>query len=81
MKIAMYYSCPFETGGIEKTMYNRAKVLSEAGHDITFVYSNQNAQLNMLEKWATIGNVRYIDICQDEIFDLAIYDAIYNMKL
>ena len=80
MKIAMYYSCPFETGGIEKTMYNRAKILSEAGHDITFVYSNQNAQLNMLEKWATIGNVRYIDICQDEIFDLAIYDAIYNLK-
>lgn len=80
MKIAMYYSCPFETGGIEKTMYNRAKLLSEAGNDITFVYSDQKAQLNMLEKWSKIGNVRYIDICNEEIFDLVIYDAIYNLK-
>lgn len=80
MRIAMYYSCPFETGGVEKTMYNRAKILSKAGHEITFVYSDQNAQLNMLEKWSTIGNVRYIDICQNEIFDLVIYDAIYNLK-
>ena len=80
MKIAMYYSCPFETGGVEKTMYNRAKVLSNAGNDITFVYSNHDAQLPMLEKWATIGNVRYIDEVANDIFDLVIYDAIYNLK-
>ena len=80
MKIAMYYSCPFETGGIEKTMYSRAKVLSNAGHDITFVYSNHDAQLNMLEKWSTIGNVRFIDAVENDIFDLVIYDAIYNLK-
>ena len=80
MKIAMYYSCPFETGGVEKTMYQRAKKLSEAGHEITFVYSNQDAQLNMLEKWSEVGNVRYFDYVQDELFDVAIYDAIYNLK-
>lgn len=80
MEIALYYSCPFETGGIEKTMYNRAKKLKEAGHDITFIYSNHKAQLNMLEKWATIGNVRYIDVIKDYPFDLVIYDAIYNLK-
>jgi len=80
MNIALYYSCPFETGGVEKTMYNRAKKLSEAGNNITFIYSNQKAQLNMLEKWATIGNVRFIDAIQDYTFDLVIYDAIYNLK-
>lgn len=80
MKIALYYSCPFETGGVEKTMYSRAKILSEAGHNITFVYSDQNAQLNMLEKWAKIGNVRFIDEVENDIFDLVIYDAIYNLK-
>lgn len=80
MKIAMYYSCPFETGGVEKTMYQRAKALSKAGHKITFVYSNQDAQLNMLEKWSEIGDVRYFDYVQDELFDYAIYDAIYNLK-
>ena len=80
MKIAMYYSCPFETGGVEKTMFKRAKILSDAGNDITFVYSNHDAQLPMLEKWATIGNVRYIDEVANDIFDLVIYDAIYNLK-
>lgn len=80
MKIAMYYSCPFETGGVEKTMFSRAKILSDAGNDITFVYSNHDAQLSMLEKWATIGNVRYIDEVANDIFDLVIYDAIYNLK-
>ena len=80
MKIAMYYSCPFETGGVEKTMFSRAKVLTEAGNEVTFVYSNHDAQLPMLEKWATIGNVRYIDEVANDIFDLVIYDAIYNLK-
>ena len=80
MKIAMYYSCPFETGGVEKTMFKRAKILSDAGNDITFVYSNHDAQLPMLEKWATIGNVRYIEEVSNDIFDLVIYDAIYNLK-
>lgn len=80
MKIAMYYSCPFETGGVEKTMFNRAKILSSAGNDVTFVYSNYDAQLPMLEKWATVGNVRYIEEVSNDIFDLVIYDAIYNLK-
>lgn len=80
MKIAMYYSCPFETGGVEKTMFSRAKILSDAGNDITFVYSNHDAQLPMLEKWATVGNVRYIEEVSNDIFDLVIYDAIYNLK-
>lgn len=80
MKIAMYYSCPFETGGVEKTMFKRAKILSDAGNDITFVYSNHDAQLPMLEKWATVGNVRYIEEVSNDIFDLVIYDAIYNLK-
>ena len=80
MKIALYYSCPFETGGVEKTMYLRAKKLAESGNEITFVYSRQEAQLNMLEKWAEIGDVKYIDKVKDEWFDLVIYDAIYNLK-
>ena len=80
MKIAMYYSCPFETGGVEKTMFLRGKKLAEAGYDVTFIYSNPNAQLCMLEKWATVGDVKHINICKDEVFDYVIYDSIYNNK-
>lgn len=80
MKIALYYSCPFETGGVEKTMYERGKILANAGNEVTFVYSRPEAQLNMLEKWAEIGNVRYIDKVKDEWFDVVVYDAIYNLK-
>ena len=74
MKIAMYYTRPFETGGIEKTMYARGKYLSEQGYDITFIYASNDSPLDMLEKWATIGNVKHIDICKDEIFDWCISD-------
>ena len=80
MKIAMYYSCPFETGGVEKTMYLRGKKLAQEGNEVTFIYSNNNAQLNMLEKWAEVGDVKHIDICKDEIFDCVIYDSIYNNR-
>ena len=80
MKIAMYYTRPFETGGVEKTMYARGKYLKSKGHDITFVYASNDSPLDMLEKWATVGNVRHLDICKDEVFDWVIYDAVYNLK-
>lgn len=80
MKVALYYTRPFETGGVEKTMYERGKYLSEHGFDITFIYASNDSPLNMLEKWATIGNVRHISICENEVFDWVIYDAIYNLK-
>lgn len=80
MKIAMYYTRPFETGGIEKTMYARGKYLKSKGHDITFVYASQDSPLNMLERWATIGRVRHLDAVKEEVFDWVIYDAVYNLK-
>lgn len=80
MKIAMYYTRPFETGGVEKTLLARGKYLKEQGHDITFVYASNDSPLDMLEKWATVGNVRHLDICKDEVFDWVIYDAVYNLK-
>lgn len=80
MKIAIYYTRPFETGGVEKTMYARGKYLKSKGHEITFIYASTDSPLDMLEKWATIGNVRHIDTCKDEIFDWVIYDAVYNLK-
>jgi len=80
MKIAMYYTRPFETGGVEKTMYARGKYLKKQGHEITFVYASNDSPLDMLEKWATIGNVRHLDVCKDEVFDWVIYDAVYNLK-
>lgn len=80
MKIAMYYTRPFETGGIEKTMFARGKYLSEHGHDITFIYASNDSPIDMLEKWSTIGNVKHLDICKDEVFDWCIYDAVYNLK-
>ena len=80
MKIAMYYTRPFETGGVEKTMLARGKYLKKQGHEITYVYASSDSPIDMLEKWAKIGNVKHIDICKDEIFDCVIYDAVYNLK-
>lgn len=80
MKVALYYTRPFETGGIEKTMYARGKYLSENGIDITFIYASYDCPLDMLEKWSKVGNVKHIDICKDETFDWCIYDAVYNLK-
>ena len=79
MKIAIYYTRPFETGGVEKTMYARGKFLKEQGHDVTFVYASSDSPLDMLEKWATIGNVRHVDLVKEETFDWVIYDAVYNL--
>lgn len=80
MKIALYYTRPFETGGVEKTMLERGRYLKEHGHDITFVYASNDSPLDMLEKWATVGNVKHIDICENETFDYCIYDAVYNLR-
>lgn len=79
MKIALYYTRPFETGGIEKTMLARAKYLASKGHDITFIYASYDSPIDMLERWAEIGNVRHLYICKNEIFDWCIYDAVYNL--
>jgi glycosyltransferase involved in cell wall biosynthesis len=80
MKIAIYYTRPFETGGVEKTMYARAKGLSKQGYEITFIYSSSDSPIDMLEKWSEVGNVKHIDICQNDTYDYCIYDAIYNLK-
>ncbi len=80
MKVAIYYTRPFEIGGVEKTMYARGKYLKNHGHEITFVYASSDSPLDMLEKWATVGNVKHVDICQDEVFDYVIYDAVYNLR-
>lgn len=80
MKIAMYYTRPFETGGVEKTMYARGKYLKEQGHDVTFIYASNDSPIDMLEKWASIGRVRHLDLCNEETFDWVIYDAVYNLK-
>jgi hypothetical protein len=80
MKIAMYYTRPFETGGVEKTMYARGKYLKEQGHEITYIIASKDSPLDMLEKWATVGDVKHVDICKDEMFDWVIYDAVYNLR-
>ena len=80
MNIAIYYTRPFETGGVEKTMFARGKYLKEHGHKITFVFASKDSPINMLEKWATIGDVKHIKLCENEIFDCCIYDAVYNLK-
>lgn len=80
MKIAFYYTRPFETGGVEKTMYARAKGLSKQGYDITFIYASEDSPLDMLEKWSEIGIVKHLDICSADKFDYCIYDAVYNLK-
>ena len=80
MRIAIYYTRPFETGGVEKTMLARAKFLKANGNEITFVYASNDSPLDMLEKWAKVGNVRHIDLVKEETFDWVIYDAVYNLK-
>lgn len=80
MKIALYYTRPFETGGIEKTMYARGKYLASKGHEVIFIYASYDSPIDMLEKWAEVGDVRHLDICSNEVFDWCIYDAVYNLQ-
>ena len=80
MKVAMYYTRPFETGGVEKTMFARGKYLSEHGYDVTFIFNSKDSPIEILEKWATIGDVKHVDMCDNENFDYCIYDAVYNLK-
>lgn len=76
MKIAMYYTKPFETGGVEKTMLNRGKILSKLGHDVTYIF-NDNCSIEMLEKWAKYGNV--VRYGYEDYYDTVIYDAIHKI--
>lgn len=80
MNIAIYYTRPFETGGVEKTMFARGKYLKEHGHKITYVFASKDSPTEILEKWATVGDVKHIKLCENEIFDCCIYDAVYNLK-
>lgn len=80
MNIAIYYTRPFETGGVEKTMFARGKYLKEHGHKITFVFASKDSPTQILEKWATVGDVKHIKLCENIIFDCCIYDAVYNLK-
>ena len=79
MKIALFYTRPFETGGVEKTMYERGKQLSKYGHDITFIFNSIDSPLDMLDKWSRVGKVKHYSVAKDETFDLVIYDAVYNL--
>lgn len=80
MKIGLYLYRPFETGGTEKTILERAKIFKNAGHEVTFIFGQEGKNINMLEKWAEIGNVVKQDYVK-ETFDLVIYDSIYNNEL
>ena len=78
-KIALYYSHPFETGGVEKTMYERAKLLKKLRHKVTFVVKDfDHSPIDMADKWSEIADVCSYDFIKDEHFDIAIYDSIYN---
>ena len=81
-KIALYYSHPFEMGGIEKTMLERAKLLKKLRHKITFVVKDfDHSPIDMADKWSEEADVLSYELAKDEHFDIAIYDSIYNNKL
>lgn len=81
-KIALYYSHPFEMGGIEKTMLERAKLLKKLRHKVTFVVKDfDHSPIDMADKWSEVADVLSYEIAKDEHFDIAIYDSIYNNKL
>jgi len=78
-KIALYYSHPFETGGVEKTMYERAKLLKKLKYKVTFVVKDfDHSPIDMADKWSEVADVLCYDLAKEEHFDIAIYDSIYN---
>ena len=78
-KIALYYSHPFEMGGIEKTMYERAKLFKKLRHKVTFVVKDfDHSPLDMADKWSEVTDVLSYELAKDEHYDIAIYDSIYN---
>lgn len=81
-KIALYYSHPFEMGGIEKTMYERAKLLKKLRHKVTFVVKDfDHSPIDMADKWSEVADVLSYELAKEEHFDIAIYDSIYNNKI
>lgn len=81
IKVAMYYTMPFEYGGIEKTMYNRAKSLLKSNkYEITFIFVDSRSSYKRLYKWSELGKVINISEIRNEIFDYCLYDAVYNLK-
>lgn len=78
MKIGLYYRCPWEIGGVEKTLLNRGKLLTELGHEVTYIFKTTNS-LNILLQWSKYGNVIQEDYLEED-FDILIYDSIYNNK-
>lgn len=79
--VVLYYSHPFEIGGVEKTMYERAKLLTKLKYKVTFAVKDfDHSPIDMADKWSEVADVVCYDLVKDKHFDIAIYDSIYNNK-
>lgn len=80
MKIALYYNDFFPIGGVEKQITERSKRLNELGNDVTVIFTSQNSNTDRLNDISQYADVVYYDNQKSNYYDIAIYDAIYNLK-
>lgn len=80
MKIALYYNDFFPIGGVEKQITERSKRLNELGNDVTVIFTSQNSNTDRLNEISQYADVVYYDNQKSNYYDIAIYDAIYNLK-
>jgi hypothetical protein len=76
MKIAIYYHRIEITGGVEKAIIELSKLYSR-NNDVTVVFSDRSSNIESLIKISRYAKVRYIDVVQDECYDICFYETIY----
>lgn len=80
MKIAIYYNELFLFGGVEKQITKRCEKLNNLGHDVTVIYNSINSSLERMLEISKYANVIKYEYQLQNHYDIAIYDAIYNLK-
>lgn len=80
MKIAIYYNEFFSCGGIEKQVIELSKKLKENGHKVYVIFTSVNSSIDTLIKISKYAKVIRIDKQRNECYDIAIYEAIYNLE-
>lgn len=80
MDIAIYYNELFEFGGVEKQITKRCQKLNELGHNVTVVFTSINSSIDRLIEISKYAEVIKYEYQINRHYDIAIYDAIYNLK-
>ena len=78
MKIAIYYHKIEAIGGVEKSIIELCRTLSNAGHKVTFIFSDIKSDFNMLDRINQYADIKHISYNSDETYDIVFYETIHR---